>query len=112
MPDGYNATRSRHALLPSLEGADDLLVNTARTHRIVAIVAEVTLRDASQISTSTHLYADLGLDSLSALELLVAIEDAFAVDIDDEAAKGVRTVGDLIALVSELTRANPRAKDA
>ena len=80
-------------------------MKAARTKRIVAIVAEVALRDPGTIDASTRLYSDLGLDSLSALELLVAIEDEFSVEIDTDAAKRIKTVGDLVELLSVLVDA-------
>ncbi|HEY5307545.1 MAG TPA: acyl carrier protein [Casimicrobiaceae bacterium] len=80
-------------------------MKAAHTKRIMAIVAEVALRDPGTINTSTRLYSDLGLDSLSALELLVAIEDEFSVEIDTDAAKRIKTVGDLVELLSVLVDA-------
>ena len=86
-------------------------MKAARTKRIVAIVAEVALRDPETIDASTHLYSDLGLDSLSALELLVAIEDEFSVEIDTDAAKRIKTVGDLVELLSVLVDAPSARKN-
>ena len=80
-------------------------MKAAHTKRIMAIVAEVALRDPGTINSSTRLYSDLGLDSLSALELLVAIEDEFSVEIDTDAAKRIKTVGDLVELLSVLVDA-------
>lgn len=87
-------------------------MKAARTKRIFAIVAEVALRDPGSIDASTLLYSELGLDSLSALELLVAIEDEFAVEIDTDAAKRIKTVGDLVELLSALVDGPAARKDS
>jgi len=87
-------------------------VKAVRTKRIIAIVAEVALRDPGSIDASTQLYSELGLDSLSALELLVAIEDEFSVEIDTDAAKRIKTVGDLVELVSALVDGPAARKDS
>jgi acyl carrier protein len=86
-------------------------VKATRTKRIIAIVTEIALHDPATIGTSTLLYSDLGLDSLSALELLVAIEDEFSVEIDTDAAKRIRTVGDLVELISVLVDAPSARKN-
>ena len=86
-------------------------MKATRTKRIIAIVTEIALHDPATIGTSTHLYSDLGLDSLSALELLVAIEDEFSVEIDTDAAKRIRTVGDLVELISVLVDAPSARKN-
>ena len=49
-----------------------------------------------EIAESSHLYADLGLDSLMAIELLLYIEHAFDVVVPDEKATEVQTVGQLL----------------
>ena len=46
-------------------------------------------------------FADLGLDSLDMVELLFATERHFGVEISDAEAREMRTVGDLVAYVSE-----------
>ena len=47
------------------------------------------------------LILDLHLDSVGLLTLVVALEDRFRLRLDEEDAARVRTVGDLVALVSE-----------
>lgn len=48
--------------------------------------------------------ADYGLDSLALIELEMAIEDAFEIDIPDEVGDKIVTVGDAILAVGELLR--------
>ena len=48
---------------------------------------------------------DLGADSLDIVELVMAIEEEFDLDIPDEDAEKMRTVGDAITYVDEKTKA-------
>ena len=45
-----------------------------------------------QISSDTQFHKDLGLDSLDTVELLVAIEEEFDIEIPDDAAEKIKTV--------------------
>mmetsp|Transcript_6281 Transcript_6281/g.10362 ORF Transcript_6281/g.10362 Transcript_6281/m.10362 type:complete len:194 (+) Transcript_6281:78-659(+) len=58
------------------------------------------------IGHNTHLYNDLGLDSLDQVEFGLAIEREFDIEIGDEEAEQVLTVGDAVELILE----NPAAK--
>lgn len=52
--------------------------------------------EESKISMDTLLVDDLGADSLDAVELIMAIEDEFGIEIEDDAAQSVKSVGDLV----------------
>ncbi len=58
--------------------------------------------EEEDISEDSHLYTDLGLDSLMALELLLAMEQNFGVVISDEKAAGLQTVKDVLDEVRRL----------
>lgn len=45
----------------------------------------------------------LGIDSLDLVELVMAVEEEFGIDVPDEEADRLETVGDLIALIHKLT---------
>jgi acyl carrier protein len=51
--------------------------------------------------------ADAGIDSLDALSILFAIEERFHISIPDDRARAMKTFGDMIAIVQELTGAAP-----
>jgi acyl carrier protein len=55
----------------------------------------------SDISDTSNYREDLGLDSLSALEVMVDIEYAFKIKVPEERLQNVQTVQDTIALVQE-----------
>ena len=44
----------------------------------------------------THLVDDLGADSLDAVELIMALEDEFGLEVDDDAAQNMKYVKDLV----------------
>lgn len=68
--------------------------------RIKRIVSEQTGVDESKITQATHLIADLGCDSLDMVELVMAVEDEFDLEIPDEEAEAIQTVGQAIEYVS------------
>ena len=59
--------------------------------------------DASEIGPETNLRDDLGLDSLQAVTVVMALEQEFEVEVDDEEIDGLRTVGDILDLLAEKT---------
>ncbi len=68
--------------------------------RLCQLAAEQAGVDASGVTSDTHLFNDLNYDSLDVVEFTMTIEDAFDVNIPDDAADGVKTVGhaaDLLA---------------
>jgi acyl carrier protein len=67
-----------------------------------ALVVEITDLPADQVRHDAALRADLQVDSLSLVEIVVATEEQFGVRIPDEDAKRLLTVGDY---VDYLTRA-------
>ena len=61
--------------------------------------------DASEIGTDTNLRDDLGLDSLQAVTVVMALEQEFEVEVDDEEIDGLQTVGDILELLARKTAA-------
>lgn len=55
----------------------------------------------SHLGENTRFVEDLGLDSLAAIELSMTVEDEFDVSLPDDVVAGVRTYGDLVAVVHE-----------
>lgn len=64
--------------------------------KLVDLIAKELSVSKETITKETHLQNDLGADSLDAVELIMSIEDAFEVSISDEAAAGLKTVGDIL----------------
>ena len=64
--------------------------------KVAEIVAREMNVDKSTIKMETYLGADLGADSLDAVELMMALEDEFELEIADEEAQNFKTVADIV----------------
>jgi len=73
-----------------------------RSEIALSIIAKITGVQAASIAPEMELVADLDMDSAKALELLVELEDRFDVEIDDEDAATLNTVGDVLATINSL----------
>ena len=72
------------------------------TETALAIIARIARRPVAELTPGMELVADLDLDSARALELLVALEDALGIEISDEDAARLDTVGDILAYLGRL----------
>jgi acyl carrier protein len=68
-------------------------------NRIKKIVLEQLNAEESAITESASFIDDLGADSLDIVELVMALEDEFGIDIPDEEAEKLKTVGDAIKYI-------------
>lgn len=68
----------------------------------LAIVAKVSGKEPELLTPDAELVANLGMDSAKALELLVELEDQLDIEISDEDATRLNTVGDIIAFVERI----------
>ena len=68
----------------------------ARVHEVVAATLGIA-RD--RVQDGARFVEDLGASSLDLVELIMAIEEAFAIEISDSAAEKIHTVGELVAFV-------------
>ena len=66
------------------------------------ILARLSGRAAVELEPGMKRIGDLGIDSPKALELLLELEDAMGVEIDDEDAARMESVGDILAYVETL----------
>lgn len=55
--------------------------------------------NAELLSAESHFFNDLGLDSLDVVEIVMALEDEFAIEISDEEAEKVFSVGDAVQFI-------------
>lgn len=61
--------------------------------KVVSIVSEQLSVDKAEISKETSFVNDLGADSLDTVELVMELEDEFDMNIPDEEAEKLQTVG-------------------
>ena len=57
--------------------------------------------DADKVSEGANFIDDLGADSLDVVELVMAFEEAFGVEIPDDAAETIVTIGDAIKFLEK-----------
>ena len=60
--------------------------------KVVQIISEQLGKDESEISMNSNFIEDLDADSLDTVELVMALEEEFDIDIPDEAAEKITTV--------------------
>ncbi len=73
--------------------------------KVKKIIAEQLGKDVEEIKNEASFIEDLGADSLDTVELVMALEDAFKVQIPDEQQENLRTVQQAIDFI----RANQKA---
>ena len=69
--------------------------------KIKDIIIEQLQVEESDVTMGTNLMKDLSADSLDAVEIIMAIEDEYGIEIPDEEAEKMQTVGDLVRYVEE-----------
>ncbi|RUM41662.1 MAG: acyl carrier protein [Desulfobulbus sp.] len=70
--------------------------------KMVDIIVEQLSVDKAKVVTGASFVDDLGADSLDLVELIMAMEEEFDVEIPDEEAEKIATVQDAIDFVSKL----------
>ncbi|MEY4353989.1 MAG: Acyl carrier protein [Cyanobacteriota bacterium] len=71
--------------------------------KVRAIVAEQLSVDPNDVKPESNFQNDLGADSLDTVELVMALEEHFDIEIPDEAAEGITTVGEAVKYIHEKT---------
>jgi len=69
------------------------------------IVADQLSEDREKITPATSFVNDLGADSLDTVELVMELEDEFDIDIPDDAAEKIQTVGQAIDFIEKAKKA-------
>ena len=64
--------------------------------KLQGIIAEVLNVEAEEISMATTFVDDLGADSLDVFQIIMGIEEEFDIEIPQEAAEHIVTVGDAV----------------
>ncbi|MCE9500313.1 MAG: acyl carrier protein [Leptospira sp.] len=74
----------------------------ADLEKIKAIIVEQLGVDESEVTPEAHFIDDLGADSLDTVELVMALEEEFGIEISDEDAEKIQTVGDVAKYIDKL----------
>ena len=75
------------------------MTNFEKIREIIANTLEID--DVESITMETSIMNDLEADSLDAVEIMMAIEDEFGVEIPDEDAENFRNIGDIVSYVEQ-----------
>lgn len=67
--------------------------------KVKEIVAEQLGKDVNEVTNEASFIDDLGADSLDIVELVMAMEDEFGIEIPDEEAEKIKTVKDVIEYI-------------
>lgn len=70
--------------------------------KLQQIIAEVLNVDASEVMPGTTFTEDLGADSLDLYQIILGVEDAFDIEIPQEEAEKIVTVGDAVELIQRV----------
>ncbi len=68
-------------------------------NRVKEIIAEQLMVDLEEITEESTFVDDLGADSLDRVELIMEFEEEFGIEIPDEDAEKISTVGEAIAYI-------------
>ncbi len=69
--------------------------------KIKDVVADKLDADRDDITMEASFIEDLSADSLDVVELIMGLEDEFGIEISDEQAEGIKTVGDAVRFISD-----------
>jgi len=70
--------------------------------RIKKVAAELLRIETSRVQESSRFVEDLGADSMQSIELVASFEEEFDIEMDEDAALGVKTVGDAVKFIDQV----------
>ena len=73
-----------------------------KSETVLEVISKLANVSKDTLKPETELVADLGIDSPKALQLLVELEEALDVEITDEEAARLESVGDILALYESM----------
>ena len=72
--------------------------------KVREVIADHLGLSVDTVRTESSLAKDLGADSLDLMELLMAVEEEFRIEISEDEAERLKTVADVVAFVEKKTR--------
>ena len=88
----------KHSGLP---GSRRIVIVASVKERVIEIVAEQLGVSKDQVTPETSFVNDLGADSLDTVELVMELEEEFDINIPDDAAEKIQTVGQAIDYIEK-----------
>lgn len=74
--------------------------------KVRTIICDQLMVDQEEITDESSFVEDLGADSLDTVELIMEFEDEFGIEIPDEQAEKISTVGEAVAYLEKLLADN------
>lgn len=71
------------------------------TEKIIELISDEMDIDISEIDENTHLYDDLGLDSMDLLSMMLSFEEAFGVRFEKSEIPLIKTVTDIRDIITK-----------
>lgn len=90
MPEATSEVLRREHTVPSDTAA-----------RVRKVVAEVLKVDPARVVPAARFANDLGAESIDSVRLVAAFDEEFEIEMDEDAALAVKTVGDAIAFIDK-----------
>ena len=75
--------------------------------KVKKIIVEQLGVEENEVTPEASITDDLGADALDQVELVMAFETEFNIDIPDEEAEKIKTVGDAVAKIDAMSSATP-----
>ncbi len=72
--------------------------------KVKSIIVEQLGVNEEQVTTDAKFIEDLGADSLDTVELVMAFEEEFGIEVPDEEAEKLQKVGDVVSYVESATK--------
>lgn len=69
---------------------------------IKKVAAELLKIEAERVQENSRFVEDLGADSMQSIELVAAFEEAFDIEMDEDAALAVKTVSDAVSFIDRV----------
>ncbi len=71
--------------------------------KVREIIADVLNVDEQEITMDSTFVDDLGADSLDIFQIIMGVEETFDIEIDNDEAENIRTVGDAVDAIRKTT---------
>ncbi len=72
--------------------------------RVVKVTSQILKVEEAMIEPSSHFVFDLGAESTQSVELVAAFEGEFDIEMDEDAALEVKTVGDAVEFIAKYVK--------